>query len=116
MPSTHDTQLLKGVLSLVLLRLLVERESYGYELVARVRGLGLIDVSEGSVYPALARLERDGLLSSRTVAQASGPPRKYYRLSKSGERELGERARAWRFLVAVVDPLLGREPIPEARS
>src|SRR4051794_7692497 len=103
MPSTsHDTQLLKGVLSLVLLHLL-ERESYGYELVAGVRKLGLADISEGSVYPALSRLERDGLLLSRKVASTEGPPRKYYRLSATGSAQLEARTQAWRSLVAIVD-------------
>ena len=108
----HDTQLLKGVLSLVLLRLLSERESYGYELVGSVRGLGLTDVSEGSIYPALSRLERDGLLASRAVSTGEGPPRKYYRLSADGQQQLAARTAAWRSLVAAVDPLLRNEPTP----
>ncbi len=56
----HDPQLLKGVLSALLLRLLADRESYGYELVGRVRELGLDGLAEGTIYPALARLEREG--------------------------------------------------------
>ena len=51
----HEPQLLKGVLSLLLLQLLAERESYGYEVVQRLHGIGLTDVLEGTVYPALAR-------------------------------------------------------------
>jgi len=50
----HDSQLLKGVLSLALLRLLADRESYGYELVTSLHDLGLTEVQDGSVYPALA--------------------------------------------------------------
>ena len=109
---SHDSQLLKGVLSLVLLRLLAERESYGYELVGSVRALGLTDVAEGSIYPALARLERDGLLLSRRASQPGGPPRKYYRPSAKGRQELAARTRAWVGLVAAVDPLLRGEPAP----
>src|SRR5215211_2760283 len=56
----HDSQLLKGVLGIVLLRLLAEQESYGYELVQRVHEAGLADVLDGSIYPALGRLEREG--------------------------------------------------------
>jgi PadR family transcriptional regulator, regulatory protein PadR len=108
----YDSQLLKGVLSLVLLRLLADRESYGYELVARVRARGLTDVAEGSVYPALARLERDGLLLPRIARHSGGPPRKYYRPSALGRHELAARTRAWTSLVTVVDPLLRGEPAP----
>ncbi len=68
MPPTHDPQLLKGVLSLLLLQLLAERESYGYEVVQRIHQTGLTDVLEGTVYPALARLEREGRVSARLVS------------------------------------------------
>ncbi len=59
MSVTHDPQVLKGVLSLLLVRLLAERESYGYEFVQRLREIGVTDIAEGSVYPALSRLERE---------------------------------------------------------
>jgi PadR family transcriptional regulator, regulatory protein PadR len=106
----HDSQLLKGVLTLVLLRLLAERESYGYELVSRVHELGLPDVPDGSIYPALGRLEKDGHVSSRLVPSSAGPARKYYRLSRSGQAALAQRQRAWTDLVALVDPLLASQP------
>ena len=64
----HDPQLLKGVLSLLLLELLAQRESYGYEVVQRLHTIGLIGVLEGTVYPALSRLEREGHLTTRLVA------------------------------------------------
>jgi PadR family transcriptional regulator PadR len=103
--ANHDSQLLKGVLGLVLLRLLSDGESYGYELVTRVHALGLEDVRDGSIYPALTRLEREGHLESRLVPSSSGPARKYYRLSASGEHALARGEQAWRFLVARVEPL-----------
>jgi PadR family transcriptional regulator PadR len=106
----HDSQLLKGVLTLVLLRLLAERESYGYELVSRVHELGLVDVPDGSIYPALGRLEREGLVSSRLVPSSAGPARKYYRLSRSGQASLTQRQRAWADLVGLVGPLLATRP------
>jgi PadR family transcriptional regulator len=108
--STVDAQLLKGVLGVLLLRLLEGREAYGYELVGELRTLGIVDISDGSVYPALARLERRGYLSSRLVPSPTGPARKYYALSASGQRELGEQMVAWRDLVAAVDRLLGTSP------
>ena len=80
----HDPQLLKGVLSLLLLHLLAERESYGYEVVQRLHAIGLTGILEGTVYPALTRLEREGSLSTRLVASSSGPARKYYRPTGAG--------------------------------
>ena len=107
----HDSQLLKGVLSLALLRLLAERESYGYELVTRLHDLGLGEVHDGSVYPALGRLERDGSVTSRLVASSSGPARKYYRLSPSGYAELAYTEQAWNNLVRALEPILST-PVP----
>lgn len=107
----HDTQLLKGILSLLLLQLLAEQESYGYEVVQRLRAAGLATVVEGTVYPALSRLEREGRLSARLVASSAGPARKYYRPTAAGYSALRDGAASWRSLVEVVDGLLSR-PIP----
>jgi PadR family transcriptional regulator, regulatory protein PadR len=71
----RDPQLLKGVLPLLVLALLTEAESYGYELVTRLQADGLSDIAAGTVYPVLARLEREGLITSRLVASSSGPAR-----------------------------------------
>ncbi len=106
MDSAHDPQLLKGVLSLLLLKLLAERESYGYELVQNLHQIGLSGISEGTVYPALARLEREGRVSARLVSSQSGPARKYYRPNESGFLALAEGTANWLFLVSVVNPVL----------
>lgn len=92
----------------MLLKLLAEQESYGYELVSRVHDVGLTGVPDGSIYPALSRLEREGYASSRLVESSSGPARKYYRLSDKGRRVLTEREAAWRSLTSLLEPLLGR--------
>jgi PadR family transcriptional regulator, regulatory protein PadR len=107
----HDSQLLKGVLSLALLRLLAERESYGYELVAQLHDLGLTEVQDGSVYPALGRLERDGHVTSRLVASSSGAARKYYRPSATGYAALAHIELAWLSLVRALEPIVSK-PVP----
>jgi PadR family transcriptional regulator PadR len=104
----HDPQLLKGVLSLLLLRLLAERESYGYEVVQRLQELGLSSITEGSVYPALARLEREGRLEARLIASRSGPARKYYRPTPTGAKALTAGTASWPALAEVVTPVLVR--------
>ena len=106
MTDTHDPQLLKGVLSLLLMHLLAERESYGYEVVQRLQAAGFADVLEGSVYPALARLQREGRAETRLVPSPSGPARKYYRLTPSGRDALAEGTKAWARHIAAVDAVL----------
>jgi PadR family transcriptional regulator PadR len=110
-PPSRDPQLLKGLLSPLLLRLLAERESYGYELVQSLRDQGLTEMAEGTVYPALARLEREGRISSRLVSSRTGPARKYYRPTPAGYAALAAGVRDWLALAEVVTPALSR-PIP----
>ena len=111
MSSTHDPQLLKGVLTLLLLRLLAERESYGYEVVQRLREAGLAGISEGTVYPALARLEREGRITARLVASNSGPARKYYRPTPAGRAALTSGTASWLSLAELVHAVLAG-PVP----
>jgi PadR family transcriptional regulator PadR len=110
-PSTHDPQLLKGVLSLLLLQLLAERESYGYEVVHRLHEIGLADVLEGTVYPALSRLEREGRVQARLVSSHAGPARKYYRPTSAGYEALAAGTSSWRSLSDIVGSVLDR-PVP----
>ena len=112
MTSSHDPQLLKGVLSVLLLQLLAERESYGYEVVQRLHEIGLADILEGTVYPALSRLEREGRLSARLVASNAGPARKYYRPTPAGYEALAAGTANWLSLADTVGSALSR-PIPE---
>jgi PadR family transcriptional regulator PadR len=108
---THDPQLLKGVLSLLLLHLLAERESYGYEVVQRLQAAGFADVLEGSVYPALSRLQRENRVETRLVPSTSGPARKYYRLTPAGHDALTNGIATWARHIAAVDAVLSR-PLP----
>jgi PadR family transcriptional regulator PadR len=103
----HDAQMLKGVLGLLLLRLLAAREDYGYSLVLRLQEHGFAELAEGTVYPALTRLESQGLLEARLVRSTSGPARKYYRPTEAGLAELARAGRAWRDLAAAVARVVG---------
>jgi PadR family transcriptional regulator, regulatory protein PadR len=110
---THDPQLLKGVVSLLLLQLLAEQESYGYEVAQRLREIGFADVLEGTVYPALARLERERRVTARLVPSKSGPARKYYRPTRAGYDALAAGTASWTSLVDVVGAVLNRPVPPE---
>lgn len=104
----HDPQMLRGVLSLLLLNLVAEQEDYGYSLVVRLQDRGFDGLGEGTVYPALSRLEGNGLLGSRLVRSSSGPARKYYTLTDAGRAELVRGSHAWRSLVDSVQRVLLR--------
>lgn len=82
------TQLRKGVLEYCVLKCLVGGESYGYEMVQRLKGLDELVITESIVYPILSRLRRDGYVTVRAVKSPEGPPRRYYRLTALGRRRL----------------------------
>jgi PadR family transcriptional regulator, regulatory protein PadR len=101
------SQLLRGVLDLCLLAVVAEEPAYGYEMTKRLRARGLSIVGEGSIYPLLGRLERDGLVETYRAASDGGPPRKYYRMSRKGRRALAAGVSEWRTARAAVDAVLG---------
>ena len=111
--TSHDPQMLKGTLSLVLLQLVADQEDYGYSLVVRLQERGFAELSEGTVYPALTRLEANSLLVSRLVRSASGPARKYYAITSAGAAELARGLISWHSLVATVNTIL---PTPAAAT
>jgi len=101
------SQLLRGVLDLCLLAVVGEEPAYGYEMTKRLRARGLSIVGEGSIYPLLGRLERDGLVETHRAASDGGPPRKYYRTSRQGQRELAAGVSEWQATRDAVDAVLG---------
>lgn len=106
MPTNHESQVLRGILTMLLLQLLADGEDYGYAVVVRLQVLGFDDLSEGTVYPALTRLEKQGLLESRLVPSDAGPARKYYRPTPAGLTHLDEVTDSWHDLRVNVDRVL----------
>lgn len=100
------SQLLRGVLDLCLLAVVEDEPAYGYEMTKRLHSRGLSMVGEGSIYPLLGRLERDGLVDTYRAASNGGPPRKYYRLTQEGERALTAGVSEWRAARDAVDAVL----------
>jgi PadR family transcriptional regulator, regulatory protein PadR len=101
------TQLLRGVLDLCLLAVMQDGPAYGYEMTKRLRARGLSMVGEGSIYPLLGRLERDGLVETHRGASNGGPPRKYYHPSPAGQRAFEEGVAEWAAARQAVDAVLG---------
>ena len=101
------SQLLRGVLDLCLLAVMEEGPAYGYDMTKRLRARGLSIVGEGSIYPLLGRLEREGLVETYRAASDGGPPRKYYRPSLKGHRALAAGVSEWQAARDAVDGVLG---------
>src|SRR5256885_10894863 len=101
------TYLLRGVLDPCRLAVMEEGPAYGYEMTKRLRARGLSIVGEGSVYPLLGRMEREGLVETYRAPSNGGPPRKYYRPSREGRQTLSAGIAEWRAARAAVDAVLG---------
>jgi PadR family transcriptional regulator PadR len=110
LPAAGDqrrSQLLRGVLDLCLLSLIAEQPRYGFEFADALNLSGLGLVSEGSIYPLLARMERTGLITSyRAPSPSGGAPRKYYRLTEAGHTELSGGRADWLAFVGQVTHIL----------
>jgi PadR family transcriptional regulator PadR len=107
MGERRHSQLLRGVLDLCLLAVIENGPAYGYEMTRRLSAGGLSIVGEGSIYPLLGRLERDGLVETyRAASDDGGPPRKYYRASIRGREALREGVAEWRSARDAVDRIL----------
>jgi PadR family transcriptional regulator PadR len=98
-------ELSRGVVEHCVLALLREGESYAFELVRVLGQRGLV-TSEGTIYPLLARLRRDGLVSTTWRESVSGPPRRYYRITDEGGRVLDTFVAEWTTFRDAVDALL----------
>jgi DNA-binding PadR family transcriptional regulator len=98
---------LKGHLDGMILAVLDESPAHGYAVIERLkaRSGGTFDLPEGTIYPALHRLEADGLLASDWV-DAGGRRRRVYRLTRRGRLGLGERRAEWRTFAAAVEGVL----------
>lgn len=92
------TQLRKGLVEYCVLNVLRSGENYGFEIVVRLQSLDVIAVTESTVYPVLTRLKKDGYLKVRTVPSTSGPPRRYFALTRTGERRVAEMDDYWDLL------------------
>jgi PadR family transcriptional regulator PadR len=96
------TQLRKGILELAILAALKQQRHYGYSLARVLAEGGAADLSEGTIYPILARMDRDGLVRTEWVESAQGPPRKYYALTAAGRAMLVDLSQEFDALVTLV--------------
>lgn len=99
------SQMLKGILEGCILAIIHESPTYGYELYVKLSQRGMDAVSEGSIYPVLLRLQKEGLIQGKMKKSDSGPNRKYYTLTGAGENALEQFRGEWKKLSTSVDSI-----------
>ena len=101
-----ETQIRKGWLELAILANLWEDRLYGLDIIRRLETQSELLLAEGTIYPILSRLKRDGLVDSSWVESESGHPRKYYWLTAAGRRQAVAMARYASHFLSQIDPLI----------
>ena len=104
----YQKELLKGNTETLLLSLVVEELMYGYQIVKEMerRSGGYFRFKEGTLYPALHRLELAGFVEDHWADQGTGTPRRYYHITEKGHKVLEERLREWRRFTRAVNSVM----------
>lgn len=108
MPSP-PSDVLRGTLELLILKTLALEPMHGWGINQRIQQVsrGVLDVNQGSLYPALQRLELKGWITAEWRASENNRRARYYRLTAAGRRALGNETENWRRYVAIVEEILG---------
>ncbi len=104
-----SSDVLRGTLDLLILKTLSLAPMHGWGISQRIQQLsqGVLDVNQGSLYPALQRLEQKGWIESEWQVTENNRRAKYYALTRAGGRALGEESTNWRRYVGAVEWILG---------
>jgi transcriptional regulator len=108
MPARTATDALRGSLDLLVLKTLSLSPMHGWGISQRVQQIsdGTLEVNQGSLYPALQRLEKDGLIASEWGTTANNRQARYYKLTAAGRRALGQELASWRRFAAGLEAVL----------
>jgi len=104
-------QLRKGVLDMCVLAMLAQRDGYAYDIASRLaQDIGM---GEGTIYPLMRRMQADGLVKTYLAESSSGPPRKYYQLTRAGHAALAAQKAEWNsFVSGVAKVMSDSQPSP----
>ena len=102
-----NTQFRKGVLEICVLALISKNDMYGYEIVQNISRV--IDVNEGTIYPILRRLTKEGYFETYILESKEGPARKYYKITSLGNENLDKLMKEWKEFVKAVNLLINDE-------
>ena len=103
------TQLRKGMLELCILNAIRGTSLYGYDIVRNLRNIDALVISEGTIYPILSRLKREGFVQTSIAESKEGPPRKYYELTAKGQATLSKMNDYWQAIKTGTDVLKGEQ-------
>ena len=108
MPQRPQTDALRGSLDLLVLKTLSLAPMHGWGISQRVQQIsdGVLEVNQGSLYPALQRLEQDGLITSEWGTTGNNRRARYYQLTAAGRRALGRELESWRRFAAGLEVVL----------
>jgi PadR family transcriptional regulator, regulatory protein PadR len=99
-----EVQLKRGVLELCVLAYLATEDNYAYEIAAHLsREIGM---GEGTIYPLVRRMQAESLIEDYLVDSPSGPPRRYYRLTKAGRASLNSQRESWNTFSRAIDRIV----------
>ena len=99
-----NTQFKKGVLEICVLSVISDKDMYGYELVQNISEV--IDVNEGTIYPILRRLTKEGYFETYMKESNEGPARKYYKITDLGNTVLKEQVDEWKSFVKAIEKII----------
>ena len=109
MSPQFQSDALRGSIELLVLKTLTLAPTHGWGIGQRIQQIsgGELEVSQGSLYPALQRLEHKGLITSEWGTTESGRRARYYEITAAGRRALGEETESWRRFTSAVETVLG---------
>ncbi len=108
----YGRELIKGNTQTIVLTILKDTPQHGYRIAREIekRSGSALQFKEGTLYPALHALERDGLIAGTWEPSESGPPRKVYAITPAGRTELEKRTRTWHDFSSAINHLIGGDP------
>ena len=107
------SQMLKGMLEGCILEIINMQETYGYEISEKLSKYGFGEISEGTIYPIILRLQKNEMIDATLRDSSSGPKRKYYSLTSKGQEALIEFKDNWKELNYAVNNLLQGDAVNE---
>lgn len=103
------SQMLKGILEGCILKVISMKETYGYEISEMLQEYGFSNISEGTIYPLLLRLEKNGLITAQFRQSPVGPKRKYFSISPEGREQADMFFENWKELEGAINNLFVSE-------
>lgn len=107
----NNTQMIRGILEWCVLSTVSDCEKYSQEICVYLQKRGLTDLSDGTLFPLMLRLEKEGYFIVERKENKLGPSRKYYRLSDYGKQELENFKKEWSAFKNIIDSILGGQNV-----